>query len=158
MTAVDRPDNGQDEGRCGGEAPRIVNGPPVFCSLRWGHRGWHEDGATSWSSALASGRAGAGEQQRDECSVNCDRRVCEWCPGHDRHEGVAQWLYDTFGLESAAWAVAGKGSRNYFRARADELLALLGGPQPDGEVRQHRMDADCWCQPVQADNGAWDHQ
>jgi hypothetical protein len=39
-----------EAGRCGHEAPRVVDGPPVHCALAAGHAGWHRgaDGS-EWS-------------------------------------------------------------------------------------------------------------
>lgn len=40
-----------DAGRCGNEAPRLVNGPRVWCRLRADHAGWHRgDDGSEWSA------------------------------------------------------------------------------------------------------------
>jgi hypothetical protein len=100
VTAADRPDNGQGEGLW----------PQYFCPTS----GQVEDAQHGGFDVCCdrpdlhrpatSGRAGAGEQQRD---------------------AVALWLLNKYPDAYEDW-----GSNE--RADADELLALLGGPQPDG--------------------------
>lgn len=36
-------------GRCGDQMPSFLSGPPVCCTLRAGHDGWHENGNAGWS-------------------------------------------------------------------------------------------------------------
>jgi hypothetical protein len=110
VTAVDRPNNGQDEGARKSDAfAEWYSGPRAFMNYQIAFD-------AGWDAALASGRAGAGEQLREQ--------VARWladfeCRSHD-------WSPD----DDATWAQ----QRRFWLADADELLALLGGPQPDGEA------------------------
>ena len=139
MTAVDRPDNGQDEGR---SWPCVFDYDGREC-IRVGHE-------------HASGRAGAGEQRREQVAhcvtTGLDSDVCFGsccCPPTaqehlaraitDHREAVerviAEHLPFRDGPDSLGCTGGGCQHVEWEPAHvADELLALLGGTQPGGDA------------------------
>ena len=121
MTAVDRPDNGQDEGRALADRRMVVAAiphrdpctfPDAACSC------WAAENRQSVLAALASTRAGAREQQREQVA----RFLVSVAYG-PRTDGE-NWFDHLI-----------PAGQQKFLTHADELLALLDQPQDDGEPK-----------------------
>jgi hypothetical protein len=137
VTAVDLPDNGQDEELVWVQLPAD---DVAFL------RGFDPDRDRTASradmvrvvehlqDALASGRAGAGEQQRVQVADRAVRaQFLQVLTDHvEQYERTRRTWGDGWKLVGCICGWRGTVLCNHV---ADELLALLGGPQPDGEAR-----------------------
>ena len=143
MTAVDRPDNGQDEGRGVAELADYWTGlsDAAFVVSRVADRDYgrgHSRGMSAaylravddLTAALASGRARAGEQQR-EIVLDALRLIAGAAP-HCENYRAAPFCRDP---QSGRVRGAQYGADRWCDpCVAADALALLGGTQPGGEA------------------------
>ncbi len=111
----------------------------------------HDEGRELWPTYYCPTSGQDEHAQRGGFDVCCDRPDLHRPAVADDQRREARRLVERY--EDDGWDLDDQ-------SRAAELLSLLGqdGSETDGGERQHRMDGDCWCGPVDVGENAWEHR